>query len=296
MVHCVAVGAMENTNLVREKLVKEFKILEGEGISVKLEENPKGNLTFFLCWLTDFTNCPYKEEDIPVVFKQYIAYALADLILSHWEQLILKQILRENYYFFGSEEQKAIYCLALEYINKGKSLDTENLCRVRRKSKILKKLLEFLGYHNQIIIEGFIRFRLKEYIKGLQEAVDKAVDDYLLEKEYAEFIQLLQYFIEIQKSRINLIHIVVYSGGIFKLYNEQKEIIKSDSLEEIFSNPVQCEINYEDILFSILISLAPRQIIFHTGGGNNVRVLLNTLKKVFCGRVQECMGCDLCIQ
>lgn len=296
MVHCIAVGVAENTDLVKNKLMQEFKILEGEGIKVKLEENVKGNLTFFLCWLTDSSNCLYKKEDIPAIFKQYIACALADLILSQWEQLILKQILRENYYYFGSEEQKTIFCLTLEHINREQGLDTEDLSRVRRKSRILKKLLEFLRYHNQIIIEGFIRFRLKEYTKSLHKAVDKAVDDYLQEKEYMEFIHLLQYFIEIRKPHINLIHIVLHSGGIFRLYNEQKQIIKSDNLEEIFGNLAQCEVNYEDILFSVLISLAPRQIIFHTGRGNNVRILLNTLKKVFCGRVQECAGCDLCIQ
>ena len=293
---CVAVGAMNNVGLVKERLQRELRILAGEGIEARLEESPTGKLTFFVCRLTDFARCPYKKEDIPVIFKQYIASALSDLILGNWEQLLLQQIIRENYYFFEPQEQDFIYGLALQYINKGKNQGAESLCLLRRKSRILKRLLEFLRSHNQIVIEGFIRFRLKEYIQDLEEAVDRAVDDFLLEKEYREFVQLLQYFVEIQKPRLEIIHVVLYPGGVFKLYNEQKQLIRSESLEEIFDHLVPGEINYEDLLFSVLVSLAPRQIIFHRRPGEEKPLLLKTIQSVFEGRVRECPGCSLCTE
>lgn len=294
MMPYVTVGVINNAGLVKEKLQRELRILEGEGIKVKLEESPTGKLTFFFCRLADFSRCPYKKEDVPVIFKQYIASVLSDLILDNWERLLLQQIIRENYYYFEPAEQEIINRLALQYVNKGKNHSAESLCRLRRKSKILRRLLEFLRNQNQIVIEGFIRFRLKEYIGDLEEAVDKAVDEYLLEKEYREFIQLLQYFVEIQKPRLELIHVVLYPGGVFKLYNEQKQLLKSDSLEDIFDNLVPGEINYEDLLFSVLVSLAPRQIIFHVGKSLEAPVLLSAIKSVFSGRVRECSGCALC--
>ncbi len=290
----IAVGAINNADLVKERLKREFKILEGEGIKVKLEESPTGKLTFFFCRLTDFAGCPYNQEDVPVIFRQYLASALSDLILGTWKRLLLRQIVRENYYYFEPEEQEIIYDLARQHINKGKNHDPDSLDHLRRKSKILKSLLDFLRHHNQIVIEGFIRFRLKEYIRDLEEAVEKAVDDYLLEKEYREFISLLQYFVEIQTPRVDLVHIVLYSGGVFKLYNEQKQLMKSDTLENIFGNLVPCEINYEDLLFSVLVSLAPRQVIFHAKERQEASLLLKTMKSVFHGRVQECSGCALC--
>lgn len=291
---CLAVGAINNVGLVKERLQRELKILAGEGIEVKLEESPTGKLTFFFCRLTGFARCPYKKEDIPVIFRQYIASALSDLILANWEQLLLQQIIRENYYYFEPQEQEIIYRLARQYINKGKNQGAENLYFLRRKSRILKRLLEFLSSHNQIVIEGFIRFRLKEYIRDLEEAVDRVVDDYLLEKEYREFVQLLQYFVEVQKPRLELVHVVLYPGGVFKLYNDQKQPIRSESLEEIFDHLVPGEINYEDLLFSVLVSLAPRQIIFHGRQSKEKPVLLKTIKSVFQDRVRECSGCPLC--
>lgn len=294
MLPYIAIGTINNADLVKERLQQEFKILAGEGITVKLEENPTGRLTFFFCRLADFARCPYKKEDVPVIFRQYIASALSDLILGNWERLLVQQIIRENYYYLEPEEQEVISHLACQYIDTGKKQGSESLCRWRRKNKILKRLLEFLRNNNQIVIEGFIRFRLKEYLKELEEVVDRAVDDYLLEKEYKQFIQLLQYFIEIQKPRLDLVHVVLYPGGVFKLYNEQKQVIKSESLEEIFAHLVPGEINYEDLLFSVLVSLAPRQIVFHAGNGQGAPVLLKTMKSVFNGRVRECPGCALC--
>ncbi|MCL6449568.1 MAG: putative sporulation protein YtxC [Armatimonadetes bacterium] len=290
----VAVGAINNAGLVKERLQRELRILAGEGIEVKLEESLTGKLTFFFCRLTDFARCPYKKEDVPVIFRQYIASALSDLILGSWEQLLLQQIIRENYYYFEPAEQEIIYRLALQYVNKGKNQGAESLCLLRRKNKILKRLLEFLRSQNQIVIEGFIRFRLKEYTRDLEEAVDRAVDDYLLEKEYREFVQLLQYFVEIQKPRLELVHVVLYPGGVFKLYNEQKQPITSDSLEEVFAHLVPGEINYEDLLFSVLVSLAPRQIVFHGRQSKEKPVLLKTIQSVFQNRVRECLGCSLC--
>lgn len=293
---CVAVGAINNAGLVKERLQRELRILAGEGIEVRLEESPTGKLTFFFCRLTGFARCPYKKEDVPVIFRQYIASALSDLILGNWEQLLLQQIIRENYYYLEPAEQEIICRLARQYVNKGKNQGAESLCLFRRKSKILKRLLEFLRSHNQIVIEGFIRFRLKEYIRDLEEAVDRAVDDYLLEKEYREFVQLLQYFVEVQKPRFELVHVVLYPGGVFKLYNERKQQIRSDSLEEVFTHLVPGEINYEDLLFSVLVSLAPRQIVFHGRQSKEKPVLLKTIKSVFQGRVRECPGCFLCTE
>jgi putative sporulation protein YtxC len=297
MNQCIAVGAMQNAELVKKRLQREFKILEGEGIKIRLEENPPaGKLTFFFCWLADFTRCPYKKEDIPVIFKQYIAGALADLILEQWERQLLQQIIREKYFYFEPAEKEIIYQLALRYIDKGIYRSADELLCFCWKSKIFKKLLEFLRTHNQIVIEGFIRFRLKEYKRDLEEAAEKAVDDYLLEKEYKEFIQLLQYFIEIRKSRVDLLHVVFSTDRVFKLYNEQKQVIKSDSLEDIFDHLTPREIKSEDILFSILISLAPRQVIFHVRESKEAPVVLKTMKSIFDGRIQECTGCALCRQ
>jgi putative sporulation protein YtxC len=290
----IAVGAIHHIDKVREKLRRELALLEREGVKVRLEENPAGKVTFFFCRL-DNSGCPWrKNEDIFLFFRQYLAAALAELILDDYERLLLRRIIRENYYYLEIREQEIVYRLAAKAARKegGKFLRAG---RGQRQGVILKNLLDFLHQNNQIVIEGFIRFRLKEYIEDLEEAVEKAVDDYFLDKEYREFIGLLRYFVEIQKPRLDLVHVVHSSQGVFGLYNEQQQPIRCDSLREVFAGAGQGEVNGEDLVFGVLVSLAPREIIVHyPQRGNGGSVFLKTIKIVFRGRVRVCRGCYLC--
>ncbi|RYD06895.1 hypothetical protein N752_01845 [Desulforamulus aquiferis] len=54
------------------------------------------------------------------------------------------------------------------------------------------------------------------------------------------------------------------------------------------------EINYEDLLISALITIAPNKIVFHTNLQDQPETTMETIKSVFAGRVSECSGCTLC--
>ena len=294
MAQCVAIGAMQNIGLVKAKLNREFDLLEAKGLKVSMVENPAGKFTFLFCYLADCSRWPYATEDAQVVFKQYIAEAISDLILDQWEQSLIHNMIRENYYYFEPGEREIVFQQALKYA--GTEDEVPCLYRVRRKSRILRKLVEFLHHDNQIIIEGFIRFRLKEYLNELEGVVDKAVDDFLVEKDYREFVQLLRYFMEIQGSQIDLVHVVFYPDGVFKLFDDQKRIVRSGILEEMVQELARWEISYGDLLVSVLVSLAPRQIVFHAPAGEHTSVIQRTIRDIFSGLVKECPGCDLCLK
>jgi hypothetical protein len=50
-------------------------------------------------------------------------------------------------------------------------------------------------------LDGFLSFRLKEYRGRLAEVVDKAVDEYMMDMEYKEFIRVLRYFVDVQEAQ-----------------------------------------------------------------------------------------------
>ena len=62
-----------------------------------------------------------------------------------------------------------------------------------RKKQITEKIKEYLDKNDELILDGFINFRLKDYMLEIEGLVDDAVDDFLMEKEYLEFIRLLRY-------------------------------------------------------------------------------------------------------
>ena len=58
-------------------------------------------------------------------------------------------------------------------------------------------------------MEGFIRFRLKDYIEELKYIIDGSVDELLIDREYNEFIKLLRYFVEIQEPKVEEVHVLL---------------------------------------------------------------------------------------
>lgn len=66
----------------------------------------------------------------------------------------------------------------------------------------MKKIKTCLEENEEINIQGFITFRMKELREDIEEIIDKVVEEYMVEKEYREFVKLLKYFVDIQESKI----------------------------------------------------------------------------------------------
>ncbi|NLI13892.1 putative sporulation protein YtxC [Pelotomaculum propionicicum] len=294
MAQTISIGATQHIDLLKAKLGRELKLFNTDGLKVELEESPAGKFTFLAFSVSNCGPHRISQEEVQSVFKHYLADIISDIILTHWEDILLKDIIRENYYYFNEEEKKLIYDYALRHINREGQESGPTIYWANRKSRILHKLIDFLHYNNRIIIEGFIRFRLKEYVSELKEAADKAVDDFLIEREYQEFVQLLKYFVEIQEPKVEVVHVLIRGNGVFRLYDGNMQPIRSDYMEGFMIDLSDNEINYEDLLISALITIAPREITLHCKSSNGMSTTLDTIRNVFTGRVKECTGCPMC--
>ncbi|MDF9408587.1 MAG: YtxC-like family protein [Pelotomaculum sp. PtaB.Bin013] len=294
MAQIISIGSTQHIDLLKDKLGRGLMIFERNGFKINLEERSDGKFTFFSCCLDGFPEYCQLEDDPQIIIKKYVADLISDIILSHWEVFLLKNIICENYYYYGDEEKKIIYNYALQHINRKSNEPRKSVYWFNRKRRILNKILDYLKLNNSIIIDGFIRFRLKEYINELKDATDKAVDDFLLEREYREFIELLKYFVEIQEPRAYMVHVLINNVGAFKLYDDKTQPVRSDYLGGFLVDMMDSEINYEDMLVSALVTIAPQKIIFHHKKNDRYSATIETIKKVFDGRVSECPGCELC--
>ncbi|WP_018084422.1 putative sporulation protein YtxC [Desulfurispora thermophila] len=287
MAPAVSIGVKKYSDVLKKDLLGSCQYLQNRGLHVELSESTAGKLTFFSLRL--------KHGARLEQLKSFLADLLAETIMQHWEYLLLSDIIREQFYYFTAEEKQVILRQALQYINHGQGeSEGYRLYRLRRKELILSRLQEYLQSNDDLVLDGFIRFRLKEYVSELKEAADKAVDDFLLEKEYNEFVQLLRYFVEMQEPRVSLVHVLIMPNGAFKLYDRHYRNINSEFLEGLMVELTSSEISYEDLLISALVSLAPEQIVFHTGRREVPSYLLETMKSVFWQRVGQCTGCQFC--
>jgi putative sporulation protein YtxC len=197
--------------------------------------------------------------------------------------------------FFNSVEKKDILNNAIRLIETGDKSSSGNLFKRRRRNMIVRKLLDYFESTNSLILDGFVNFRLKDYIKDLEEMVDKAVDDYLMDREYKEFIRLLRYFVDIQEPKLDTIHVIANYNCNYMLLDQSKKEITNECIQEFINEISEGEINYDDLLVSSLITFAPRKIVIHCDGHIKNKELLETIKSVFVGKVLLCNGCELCL-
>ncbi len=284
----ISIGARQYVDRLRNILTSQFYLSDFE---VKLAEQEVGGFTFINCNPSrKKKNADYLGERI---FKHKVANALAEIILSNWEKELINKELKHHHHCFTEKERLAICDKAVAVLNNCGSSSTPARYLSSRKTRIVQKVLDYLEINNKLILEGFIRFRLKEYCLELQAAISVAVDEFLIEKEYHEFIRLLRYFIDVQEPKIHTLHVLVKPSGGFQLYDEEKNLITNNYLEGFAADLIDNEITYEDLLISALITIAPRFVVLHVAHKKESETV-KTIRNVFGDRVSNCLGCLLC--
>jgi putative sporulation protein YtxC len=293
----LSIGVNRDTDDIINQIKNELEKLETGKInySVQNEVNSNGP-TYIVCSLNDENeaNEGIRESNkSTLVF--HISNVLADYIIKKYEEKLIARTISSNYCYFNSIEKKEILNLALRIIRNEDKNFLNSIFQIRRRNIIVKRLTDYLQGSNSLILDGFVNFRLKEYIKDLEDIVDKAVDDFLMEREYKEFIRLLRYFVDIQEPKFNVIHVLVSFDNKYILLDETKKEITNECIQEFINEISQGEINYDDLLVSSLITLAPRKIVMHCTAQFRNKELLETIKNVFAGKVIFCPGCDFCM-
>lgn len=282
----IIVDTRQNIDKLRVELESNFKHPSAGNIVLSISQAAERNLAYLLCSHT---------KDVSGQFKRFIAEAIAGLIINNIEGLLAYNIFEQNYSFPVFEREDIFREILKHTGERKKSSRYTFLYRMYRRSAILNRLLDYITTTDLIIINGFIRFRLKDYLIELAEIVDKAVDSFLLEKDYTDFIHLLRRFTETNESKVDFVHVVFYPEGFFKLFDKHGKVIRSGLLEKAGGEQDRNEVSYDDLLISLLVSLVPNQIMFHSCGNGRTMIVQKMIRDIFSGQLKECTGCDLCV-
>lgn len=286
----ILIGTTRHMDALHDRLYAELKPLENHGLRVNLEKKLNNQINFVTC---NFITSNSVKRRMRNFYLDNVANAICEIILNHWEKMILENIIKETYYYFNADERKSILINAIEHIS-GDGFENQSFYRKRRKKKIMSELSKFLSGNDYIVIDGFIRFRLKDYVNELCEVAEQAVDNFLMEKEYHEFVQLLKYFVDVQDSKVNKVNVLMNYNGGFELYDENGTPVDNQGMEEFMIEFISNEVNYEDLLVSSLVTIAPREIVFHFKPSQKQKIVFDTIQEVFSGKVKYCPGCAMC--
>lgn len=228
----------------------------------------------------------YFGNDEPLFFSK-ISSILCFLVIDELEESILKRLIMHNYFYFDRTEREKILAICFDIM----ADDFSKL--FDKKFNMLHNIFyEFLSTHKSIVLNGFINFRLKGYLSLLDEIVSEAVNHFIIEKEYLEFISLLKLYINSQSYGCEMVHIIFSSSESILLDENKNLIIVSD---DIFKAKYLSDISFSsnDYILNSLLTLLPKKIHVHLIDGY-VDEFINTLQLVFENRIHLCTDCNIC--
>ena len=215
-------------------------------------------------------------------FYNFLTELIGEVVIEFYEEKILKQLINYNYFYFDEYEKNKILenCMQLiepEMYNT-KLLDNKNI-------------KEYVKENKAMILDGFVYFRLRAYLEYLDEVVDSGVNQFVIEKEYRDFISLLRVYVESKVPEYNLLHLI-YINGESILLDEKRNIVSVS--ENIYNAKYLSDISFSsnDFALNTLLCLLPRRVEIHLIDDEDE--FINTLKLIFEGRVTICKDCDIC--
>ncbi|OUM96197.1 MAG: hypothetical protein A9Z00_07685 [Thermobacillus sp. ZCTH02-B1] len=167
--------------------------------------------------------------------------------------------------------------------------------RERRKRHIAEELLAYLQERPSLHLEGYITFRLDKYWEELAETTEAAVGEFVSDRQYREFVGLLNEFVCRQQPRVPGVHLVLKADGGFALYDEAfrpMEPAGSGMIAPEFAGILDEDLNVEDMVVSCLLAISPREITLHAR--DSELPVVRTIGAIFAGRVTLCAGCRSC--
>lgn len=217
------------------------------------------------------------------IFISSLSKLLTYLVLDLYENKIIKNLIKSDYFYFSDLEQKTIYKICIDNLN--------NLESIERFKIIEEAIYKYLEENRNININGFIAFRLYKYFEYLNEITSLCINKFIIDKEYFEFINLLKSYVDSNSSNSNSIHLI-YDNHESILLDENKNIIpiKKDAFNAPFLSDISFSSN--DYTLNNLLSMLPSSIFIHIL--NESDEFIDTIKLIFDDRVHFCYGCDIC--
>lgn len=203
---------------------------------------------------------------------------LADIIVENLQIRHMVRLLKQDYYFLSEKEQCDILVKALKRLWYGTSGQKNEvaLCKI----DVKQRLADMLAQNDActVMLEGFMRFRMKDYLESWEKELALCVEEYVRKREYVEFVEILRLFVKIRIPRVRQVHICVDGNGQYMLLDDRLCLLKCQ-----YSEP---SMDKDDALLSALVNMAPLSIIVHNKERFFDARIIETIKDVFGQRVE----------
>jgi putative sporulation protein YtxC len=267
------------------------KCFENKKVIIGISECIIENTHFIKFFCSDDNLSPSSIK----TFNLNVANMLYKIVVMEYYKSGMGSFLAETYFFLGQDEIKQIEPKIVEaLLSEGAISGPSMVYYMNRKNSVIDKITKCIEENNEINISGFLTFRTKALRLDLECVVDKVVEEYMVEKEYDEFVNLLKYFVEVQESKVDEVNIIIGKNGDYYLRDIEGNDLMENMIMELPGVKFDSKENQEELIISTIITNAPKKIIIHCVDNCKNKELIQTINKVFVNRVHYCDKCSTC--
>lgn len=268
----------------RVDYVKDIKGLAGY-LEKRFESNVRSPFRIRIsqdenCLTVLMDGCIRKNGRKYLAALNHLSDMLAEYILKSYEKNILEKIISRVCAGLPKADRDEIYRIACTRLYTQCEGNLADLIESRRKL-ISSKIAEYLRSTDSITLEGFITFRLGEYVRRLETEVERSIRQFFIEKQYEEYIHLLTTFVRMQVPRVPELHVFVLKNGCYKVEGTGPFEIPEDVIEGFGIRKADPVIEDDDFMIGFLLTCAPVRIFIHNAALFRNKELLNTIRIIF---------------
>ncbi|MDP5275181.1 putative sporulation protein YtxC [Chengkuizengella axinellae] len=218
---------------------------------------------------------------------QSVSKTFSEFILTHLQNKLIHNLIKKEHPHFNQIEISRLSEYCTELLNEPSQ--SSNFIQ-KKQQKIEKLFYQYVENNTWINLDGFIRFRLQFYLQELNEVVEYAIEEYISDQQYKDFMTLLKTFVSSQEHKIPTVHIIHNGENDFLVLDEQLKCIDVDGSAD--SNDGIQDKNFDDLIITKLVSISPQKIIIHTRKPE--MQVIHVIQQIFEKRTFICKYCNVC--
>lgn len=210
-------------------------------------------------------------------FYNFLSNVISNAIVEFYEPQIVKSLLCKEYFYFNTYERNTIF---EEFSNIFPKCNDREIC---------SDIKNYIKENKSIVLDGFVSFRLANYINSLDELLENAVSKFVLDKEYLQFVSLLKTYVDSKIPEPITINLIYVNNETILLDNSGNIIEYEDFNSEYLSD---ISFSKNDYALNTLIGKLPKEILLHLISPKDEYI--NTIELIFGSKVKMCTGCEIC--
>ena len=193
----------------------------------------------------------YKIQDFQN-FVNKLSSILTEFILEFQEKNIIKNLINDEYSYFNESEKLIIYerFIVLNTLNE----------KDKNRKILFKSIKTYIINNTFFIYSGFVNFSISNYIESLSKNLQNAVNQYVVEREYYRFIDILRNHVRESIASPIIVHLI-YIDGQGSLVDVNGDEIPLEKLNSEIVSDIPFTKN--DLVLNTLIGIIPKKIVIH---------------------------------